>query len=135
MGVSITLTVVAIFLVTRDLSVMSVTATQQGTFTIINNPVSQGYMAILSLQYASSIFMSLALWRQGRDTKLLRDKVRLRVLSGVFAIVFIVFALMPFGASSDGVITISQSLQLMVGFALLGIFMAITLLIKNDKKA
>lgn len=134
-GVSIALTVVAIFFAIRDLSVMPVTATQQGTFTIINNPVSQGYMAILSLQYASSIFISLALWRQGRDTKLLRDKVRLRVLSGVFAIVFIVFALMPFGASSNGVITISQSLQLMLGFALLGIFMAITLLIKNNKKA
>jgi hypothetical protein len=134
-GSSIAIALVAIFFAIRDFSAVSVTTIKQGAYTIVNSPASREYMVILSLQYASSIFIALALWRQGRDTKLLRDKVRLRVLSGVFALIFVVFALMPFGASSNGVITIAQSLQLMLGFALLGIFMAITLLIRNDKKA
>lgn len=138
-GVIVSLSVVAAlaaaYLALRDLMLIPVTLVQDGATYILYSPVSRVYTSVLSLQYMSSLFLSIAFWRQSRAVSIQRDKVRLRVLSVMFAVVFVVLGLLPFSsAGSDGVLTIAQSIQLMVGISLLGIFMAITFFIRPDKK-
>ena len=127
--------VLIVILAFRDLSHTPVTLIQKGDWSILYSPVSREYAIVLSIQYISSFFLAIAFWMQSRHTSTLRDRVRLRVLSGMFAAIFVVMGLLPFSsAGSDGVLTIAQSMQLMVGISLLGIFMAITFFIRPDKK-
>lgn len=138
-GVIISLSLVAAlaaaYLSFRDLMLIPVTLVQDGGSYILYSPVSRLYTAVLSLQYMSSLFLSIAFWRQSRAASVRRDKLRLRVLSVMFAVIFVVLGLLPFSsAGSNGVLTVAQSVQLMVGISLLGVFMAITFFIRPDKK-
>lgn len=138
-GIIIALSVVAAifaaYLALRDLMRVPVTIVESGGLQIIFSPVSREYVRILSVQYVSSIFLSIIFWRQSLVVTTARDKMRLRVLSVVFAVTFIVLGLLPFSSSgSNGVLTVAQSLQIMVAILLLGVFMAITFFIKPDKK-
>ena len=134
-SLSIVAAVVTAYFAVRDMTQTPVTLAQSGAFQIIFSPVSREYTAALSLQYASCIFLAVAFWRQSRTVSTLRDKMRLRTLSVMFAVVFVVLGLLPITSSGgNGVLTIAQSIQLAIGLSLLGVFMAITFFIRPDKK-
>lgn len=123
------------YLAFRDLLATPVTLVQSGSFQILYSPVTSQYTTALALQYASTLFIAIAFWRQSGSVSTMRDKVRLRVLSIMFAVVFIVLGLLPFSSpGGNGVLSIAQSIQLAVGISLLGVFMAITFFIRPDKK-
>ncbi|MDQ5944411.1 MAG: hypothetical protein QG658_478 [Patescibacteria group bacterium] len=135
-SLSIVAAVIAGFLAFRDLMRVPVTMIEDGGVQILYSPVSREYITMLALQYVSFFFLSIAFWRQSRTVTTARDKMRLRILSVMFAVVFIVLGLLPFSSSgSDGVLSVAQSLQLAAGLSLLGVFMVITFFIRPDKKA
>ena len=135
MSLGIIIALVTGYFALRDLLAKPVTLVQRGSFQILYSPVTPQYTIALALQYVSTLFIAMAFWRQSGTVATMRDKVRLRVLSVMFAVVFVVLGLLPFSSpGGNGVLSITQSIQLAIGLSLLGVFMAITFFIRPDKK-